>query len=140
MRENETDLEAFERAQKEFLTFLSKHMHIFLPKELFETFSAPDFNSFIDKAVPLLNQYKDSCLINIQLIPNRDLSGATFSYYPNYIERHTPGQPSKLTYSTWELDNRVKPWNLKQGIGSSNWGAGESISPTPVSSQLGNLI
>lgn len=74
-------------------------MQIFLPKQEFETFQAPDFDSFVDRAVGLLNKYKDTAKVNLQLIPDSDLKYATFGNFPNYIEKYTEGQPCTLSFS-----------------------------------------
>lgn len=113
VREDETDAQALERSKKDALAHVVKHMNIFLTKEQVDTFSAPDFVSFVRGAAELLEANKDSAKVNLKLIPDNKLEYSTFGRYPDYVEKYTEGAPVGLKFSSWEQANRVDPFNAK---------------------------
>jgi len=128
VKENETETQALERKKKEYLAFIVRHMQIFCPKEVVDTFSAPTFEEFAKRGVELLQEHKDSTKVNLKLIPDADLEYSTFPNFPSYIEKHVEGEEPKLKFSQWEVDNRLKPYEVKKGLATEN------------SSSLGDLV
>lgn len=120
VRENETDQQALERSRKEALAHIVKHMHIFLDKETVDTFSAPDFKSFVLNASRLLEEHKDSSKINLKLIPDSKLEYSTFGRYPDYIEEYEEGKEPTLQFTSWEIQNRVNPYKNSENSSSAN--------------------
>lgn len=110
-RDSESDEEARERDQKERLAPLSDLLRIFLPKEEFEKFEYPTFDAFARKAVVELNKYRDKKKVNIKLIPDSSLRYSEFPRYGKWVEEYEEGKPHGLSYSKWELKNRINVTN-----------------------------
>lgn len=113
VRDSETDQQALERSKKEALAHVVKHMNIFMSKEQVDTFSAPDFVSFVKGASTLIDASKDSTKVNLKLIPDNKLEYSTFGRYPDYIEECEEGAPVGIQFTSWEQTNRVNPYNAK---------------------------
>ena len=103
-------------------------MQIFCPKEIVDTFSANTFEDFAKRGVELLNEHKNSTKVNLKLIPDADLEYSTFPNFPSYIEKYVEGEEPKLKFSQWEVDNRLKPYEVKRRLATEN------------SSSLGDLV
>lgn len=112
-KDGENIQEALKRRETEDLAHIVKHMHIFLTPEEFNTFSAPDFVSFCKKAETLLTPKLTTKMVNLKLI--FDANGySTFGRYPDYIQEYVEGQDPTLTYTKYELENKVKPPKLPE--------------------------
>jgi len=108
LNDGETTLQALERADKEAFAHMVKHMHIFLPVDTVNTFSAPDLRTAAMRVQSLLSpQVLESKKVNLKLIYDKDGNWSVFGNYPNYIEEFVEGEEPKLQYDKWETENRL---------------------------------
>lgn len=114
----ETQAQAIEREEKLNLSNIAKLMTIFLSKETVETFKASFkgdivYDDFVTKAIVLLKPKLGTKKVNLKVIYDSDGVYPTLGNFPSgdsaYLEEHVEGQEPTLTYSKYELDNRVKP-------------------------------
>lgn len=108
-KEGESLEDAKSRDVNERLAHIVKFMDIFLGKEVVDSFAAPNFKSFAEKAAAMLNDSIGNNTVNIKLIYDKDGVFSTFPTFPNYIEKHVPGQEPTIKFSNWELEHRCNP-------------------------------
>lgn len=108
-RDGESDQEAAKRDKMERLDHLNEVLEIFLTKEEFNSFEAPTYDAYVNKAISSLpDEVLSSKTVNIKLLPDSTGLYSEFSRFAGgNIEECKKGQPSSLKYSKWELENRI---------------------------------
>lgn len=107
----ETQVEAKQREEKDNLKVVVKLLSIFVGKENLSSITG-SYEEMMDKAMGILNSKKSTKKLNLKLILDSAGVYSTFSNsFPDYIEEHVEGELPKLTFTPWELLNRVEPKN-----------------------------
>lgn len=90
--------EGYERNKVDLTTWLSG---VATEEEMKRIEVLDDLKDYANSLVTILNS-KKGALLNIKLIPNKEGKFSEFPRYQKYVEKHIPGQPSKLKYSAYE--------------------------------------
>ncbi len=108
----ETPQDALAREERENMRHFIKLLYIFLGEDGLATVSGNSYNEFMEKAAALLNQKANTKKLNLKLIYD---STGVYSEFPktlgfgsDYMEEYVEGQEPTLTFSKWELENRVE--------------------------------
>lgn len=104
----ETTAEALAREERENMRLIVKLLHIFLGEEGLATVSGSTYDEFMAKGAAILNQKASSKKLNLKLIYDSVGAYSTFGKFVDYVEEYVEGQAPTLSYTPWELQNRVE--------------------------------
>lgn len=96
--------EKYEERKESTLTDFISFLKIFSTEEDVLQLKAPDIMSFFKEGVKLVTP--DLCEVNVKVIPDRN---GEYTELPRFgwIERYRENFPIGLSFSRWELENRI---------------------------------
>lgn len=110
----ETTNEAKFREEASNLTHVVKIMHIVLGEKAIMELPELEYTAFLKKAETLLTpKVLEKVRVNLKLIYDADGQYSVFGNFPDYIELHVPNEEPKLSFTKWELANRLTKKEVK---------------------------
>lgn len=111
VRDGESLVNAQIRDSKERVEPITDLIEILAP-EVYNSESFPsefprEYKAYLAKAVDIINKHKDTATVNIKLIPDKTLQYSEFPNFGTWVTKYEEGKPHNLSYSKWELENRV---------------------------------
>lgn len=86
---------------------ITQYLKVFYSIDELGRISGATFLEYAKSAAAALEARKSTATLNVKLIKTSDLKYSDFPYFPPYVEKFVPNQPSTLSFSPWELKNRM---------------------------------
>lgn len=123
----ETVQQAKDREIARNLSHVTQLLQAFLGTEFAAEFGASSYDAYLASAIAVLSPFKGS-KVNLKVVPDRTGAYPDLPSYGTYVEKHIPGEESKLKFKPAEQESIIK------AEGESRKGTGS------MSEEVGSLI